>query len=347
MQNPVAQRDLLCAACGGQCAFSPENQSLVCHSCSTSQTINDDDTVDPTRELHYRPDTPQAEQTTITQTHVHQCETCGGEVVFVGAALSERCAYCDGPVVIKAQEASYQTLALVPFRVSQDQAEIKARAWASARIAAPGDLADVVAKGRVVGLYAPFWTFDSQEAVDYRIRHQTVRKNRSVTETVQGSLNMTFDDVLMPASPHVTPLIRDGIMHEFHPENLRPYDPAYLAGFAAERHHQTVPDGLQANATDKDLLIRNRIRRNEKDKQVSDIGYKTDSTGIRYRRILLPVWIVHYRFNGVPMKVVVCGIQGRTFGERPFSNRRLAGWAALTSLCAIALGWGVGAAQII
>jgi len=289
---------------------------------------------------------PHTEQSHLTNAKVHSCETCGGEVIFVGPVLSERCAYCDGTVVLKSQEASYETLGMIPFQIEDQDAQNKAIAWTGRRLAAPSDLANVVAKGRVAGLYAPFWTFDSHEAVEYMVRYRVKSGDNWVTRTMKGAMKTGFDDLLMPASPHVTPLIRDGILHDFRPERLRPYTPAYMSGFAAERHHQSVKEGLAANAPDKDLLLRNRIKAHSGKKRISSITYKTATTGIRYRRILLPVWILHYSYGGKPMKVVVCGMRGRTFGERPFSQAKLFGYSAAISLGAVAFGWLWGAAGI-
>ncbi|MEX0366461.1 MAG: hypothetical protein AB3N22_10360, partial [Ruegeria sp.] len=209
---------------------------------------------------------------------------------------------------------------------------------------APSDLRAVVEKARVAGLYVPFWTFDSDEAVQYWAKYNVRRNKRTVTHSTSGALRIAFDDLLVPASSHVTPLIRDGILHDFEPRRLRPYRPGYLAGFGAERHHQSVADGLKANEDDKDLLIRNRIKGHVNKSGVHSIRYTTDTSGIRYRRILLPVWILHYTYNDTAMKIVVCGMQGRTYGERPFSIGKLALYAAGLSALTIAFGlaWGAG-----
>jgi hypothetical protein len=150
----------------------------------------------------------------------------------------------------------------------------------------------------MAGLYAPFWTFDSDEAITYWARYNVRSGKNTRVRHVKGSLRTRFDDLLVPASPHVTALIRDGILHDFRPADLRAFRAGYLAGFAAERHHQTVAEGLRANEDDKALLIRNRIKAHEGRQDLYDIGYRTDTTGIHYRRILLPVWILHYSHRG-------------------------------------------------
>ncbi|MEM8536913.1 MAG: hypothetical protein AAGF56_03535 [Pseudomonadota bacterium] len=347
MTLDAAQRELQCVACGGQCVYAPDARALRCTSCATTQHIAIDPDADPAREFHYAPELPHTEQTTIEKIRTHQCETCGGQVVFTGPALSERCAYCDGPVFLQESEASYQTMAVIPFQIADKTAQALALAWGQARLAAPNDLQAILEKGRVAGIYVPFWTFDMQEFLDYTVRYRVKRGKRWYNRSTSGKMNIAFDDLLAPASHHITPLIRDGILHEFDPEKLRPYRPEYLAGFAAERHHQNVAEGLSANQADKDLLIRNRIKQSVRKNNITNVSYKTHTTGIRYRRILLPVWILHYTYQDKAKKVVVCGLHGRTFGERPFSTWKLAGYAAAISLGAILIGWAWGAAQFI
>ncbi|MEO0781469.1 MAG: primosomal protein N' (replication factor Y) - superfamily II helicase, partial [Pseudomonadota bacterium] len=76
--------------------------------------------------------------------------------------------------------------------------------------------------------------------------------------------------------------------------------------------------------------------------RVHSIRYRTDTSGIHYRRVLLPVWMLHYTYRDKPYKIVVSGINGRTYGERPFSSWKLAGYSALLSAAFIGFGlvWG-------
>lgn len=342
----VAQTDLLCVSCGGQCRYTPQSGALSCHSCGTAHAIAVDPDADPAREQQYDPSLKHTEQPRITQERPYQCQTCGGEVVFHGASISEACAYCNGALVERLPDEAYDALGVIPFALPEAEAQARAERWVAERWAAPGDLKEIVAQGRVLGIYVPFWTFDSQELVNYTVRYRVKSGKRTYNRAHSDTMNTAFDDLLAPASPHVTPLIRDGILHDFDPERLRPFDPAYLAGFAAERHHQSVREGLEHNAADKRLLMRNRIKTHSGKSRIYDVSYKTDTTGITYRRILLPVWILHYEYEGEAMKVVTCGLQGRTFGERPFSMAKLTTMAALASAAVAAFGFLWGAAQI-
>lgn len=345
------QDAIRCPKCGGQSAYVPTARALVCQSCGYTRDLSDPDRDRAARrETAYDPsrddDVPKAEPHVSDGAHLHACTACGGQVVFTGHALSENCPFCNGAVVRGPEEASYEAMGLIPFRISDKEAEALAEVWVSKRLAAPGDLKAAAAEGRLAGLYAPFWTFDSDEAVNYWARYNERRNKRTVVRKVRGNMKIRFDDLLVPASPHVTALIRDGILHDFRPEDLRAFRPGYLAGFAAERHHQTVAEGLRVNEDDKALLIRNRIKMREGRQDLYDIGYRTDTTGIHYRRVLLPVWILHYQHKDRPYRVVVSGIDGRTFGERPFSTLKLAFYSAAITAGAIAVGLAWGAAGV-
>lgn len=338
----AVQSDLACPACGGQRVWDPDLCALTCQSCGTPEKLYTSEKHKAAAEFAFDPDAPDTEMPELEPERTHQCQTCGGSVAFVGPALANRCPYCNGPVVLGTDDVAYRTMALIPFSVTLEEAASNVAQWIKARCAAPSDLNDAVGNGHPSSIYAPFWTFDSREAVRYWAMFKVRSGKNSRWKKASGNLTILFDDLLVPASPHVTPLIRDGILHDFRPENLKPYDAGYLSGFAAERHHQSVDKGLTSNKRDKDILIRNRIKRHINRQPVRNIEYRTDTSGIHYRRILLPVWVLHYQYGEKAMKVVVSGIDGRTFGERPFSLSKLAALSALFAGAAILLGlfWG-------
>lgn len=342
----IAQSDLLCQSCAGQCAFDPAHQGLTCTHCGTRRSLATPWDAQAAAETRYNPGANDATAPALPESiHCH-CETCGGEVTFTGPALSTHCPYCDGPVVMTSAAEGFRAMALIPFRVPAEAAPDHIARWIKGRLCAPNDLSATSSEGRIAGLYAPFWTFDSTEFVRYTATYRRGSGDKARRVRVSGSLQVHFDDMLAPASDHVTPLIRDGILHDFDPRRLRPYRAGYLAGFAAERHRQSVAEGLASNEADKHLLLRNRVK-DHVGKPATRVSHMdTDTSGIHYRRILLPVWILHYSYGGKPMKVVVSGIDGRTYGERPFSRVKLLLASALFAAAAVAFGflWGYAGA---
>lgn len=348
MTGPTRTRDrfdavqaaLLCSVCGGQRRYAPEIDGLCCDSCGTESAISDAAHPDPRLEQAYDPSDWDAEPPEVDQ--AHRCETCGGEVVFVGRAVSERCPYCDGAVVLFGGHAHFVPSGLIPFANSRNQVVDKMAAWLHGRWAAPSDLATLAQDGHLAAVYAPFWTFDASKAIDYTGAKRSGRGPDAHSTMVSGHLFMNFDDMIIAASDHVTPALRDGIMHGFDPNWLRPYRPEYLAGFAAELHGTRVSEGLAALRRDLKVKIEKRIR----DKiggNVNQVTYRAQTSGIRFRRVLLPLWILHYRYGGKPGRIVVSGIDGRCFGERPYSFGKLLAYSAAVVLGAFVLGAVIGA----
>jgi hypothetical protein len=59
---------------------------------------------------------------------------------------------------------------------------------------------------------------------------------------------------------------------------------------------------------------------------------------IRFKHLLMPVWIGSYRFGGKPYRIVVNGQSGEVEGDRPWSGWKIGG-AVLAVLAVLWLVW--------
>ncbi|WP_297779953.1 hypothetical protein [uncultured Roseovarius sp.] len=337
----AVQAALRCASCGGQKGFDPQTQSLRCDSCGRLTEIVVDSGLNPRREAAYDPGAPEDEPPEIE--HAHRCDTCGGEVVFVGRAVSEQCPYCNGSVVLFGGHSHYTPSALIPIGNTKADAGDAIACWVRGLWSAPTPLSKVVTEGQIAAVYAPFWTFDAAKDVNYTAQRRTGHGESARWRRVSGQVMMVLDDVVIGASDHVTPDIRDGIMHGFYPQWLKPYQPEYLAGFAADLHGSRVSDGLIKLRRDIEEQVRRRIQVDAGGGRIRNITWTGHLSEIRFRRVLLPLWILHYRYAGKPYRIVVSGIDGRCFGERPFSMAKLFGWALLSAASLFGAGMMIGA----
>lgn len=337
----AVQDALLCGACGGQQRYDPASKGLICDHCGARSDIIDDHHLDARREMAYDP--KKVEEPPAVD-HAHLCQTCGGEVVFVGKAVSDRCPYCNGPVVLNAGHAHYIPSGLIPFAITQTEAMKQLHGWAASRVGAPNDLLEKVEQGDIAAVYAPFWTFDADKTVSYSARKRVHRGKQTYWRNIKGVTGLVLDDQITAASDHVTPAIRDGIMHGFDPALLRPYLPEYLAGFAAELHGTNVSDGLGHMMQDLEPVVHEEIKRDAGSRSLHSIHYTSKLRDVRFRRVLLPLWILHYRYGDKAKRIVASGIDGKTFGERPFSKSKLVGYAFVLAVAVFALGGVLGIA---
>jgi hypothetical protein len=71
-------------------------------------------------------------------------------------------------------------------------------------------------------------------------------------------------------------------------------------------------------------------------------GIETAYTGVAYRLVLLPVWLVSYAHRGRRRMVAVHGETGRVVGERPWSAAKLAfGTALALTVAGVILYFGL------
>jgi hypothetical protein len=107
--------------------------------------------------------------------------------------------------------------------------------------------------------------------------------------------------------------------------SLQGYEPAYLAGFRAQRYQIELAEGFEkAKAVIHqaiDALVRQDIGGDEQ--RVSSIN--TAYSSIFFLHLLLPVWIGAYQFQGKVYHVVVNARTGEVQGERPYSKAKIAG----------------------
>ena len=138
-----------------------------------------------------------------------------------------------------------------------------------------------------------------------------------------GVVDLSFGEILVNA----TKSLPEHKLAELEPwalNNLKGYEPAYLAGFRAQRYQIDLGQGFERA---KELVLP-RIE----SAVCADIGgdeqritrLATEYSNITFKHILLPVYAGAYRFNGKIYQIVVNGRTGEIQGDRPYSFWKLA-----------------------
>jgi hypothetical protein len=193
-------------------------------------------------------------------------------------------------------------------------------------------------------VYLPFWTYAADTASQYtgqRGEHYwetepyteqdnngaTVQKTRQVQRTrwypASGQVSRSFQNVLIAA----TRAVNEARLNALQPWDLQalcPYEPAYLAGFKAQRYQVELPEGFEKAKQVMAAQIQEDVRHNIGGDEQRIDGVKTDHSNVTFRHLLLPVWIGAYRFQGKVYQVVVNARTGEVQGERPYSAGKIA-----------------------
>jgi predicted RNA-binding Zn-ribbon protein involved in translation (DUF1610 family) len=336
-----------CTACGSNLLYEPKDGFLSCPYCGHKEAIPTSAEQVQERSfeqyLQIRPD--QLAQLAANALEV-QCQSCGATVTFTPPEVARQCDFCGVQIVAQAKSADpiLAPEGVLAFRVTQQDASSGLRQWLQSRWFAPSALKQFARPDAINGVYLPFWTYDANTTSYYtgeRGEHyfvtqtysETDSQGKQVTRTRQvrhtrwhassGMVTRWFDDVLVPA----TLSLAQNRLESLEPwdlAELRPYDPAFLSGFRAQRYQVDLPQGFERVKQIAKSVIEGDVRQaiGGDEQRVHNIS--THYSGITFKHLLLPVYAGAYRFNQKVFQIVVNGRTGEIQGDRPYSFWKIA-----------------------
>jgi hypothetical protein len=345
-------------------AFDPARSALACAACghmrvlpeptpdAQAAALREQDYVDALRRLAAREPSLEA--------RVVDCPSCGAQTRFEGHVVGDACAFCASPLLV--EQAHVQRLiraqAVLPFALDKAGAQRVFAQWVGSRWFAPNALKATVRQADgVKGIYLPWWTYDADTVTTYRGERGTqrlVQENRpnasaqagaATTRVVtdwspaSGAVAVGFDDILIAGSPSIAPHLAR-VLDQWDLSRLRPPADEVLAGFAVEVYRDKggtgLEDGFGQARQRMEPSIDAAIRRDIGGDVQRIHAKQTLVDDIRFKHLLLPVWIGSYRFGGKPYQIVVNGQSGEVEGDRPWSKWKIA-FAVLLALLVLLL----------
>lgn len=343
-----------CSKCGGNMEFDVKSQTLICPYCSHKVELENKNF----KAMEY--DLESVEENMIKdwgeEKRVIHCENCGAETVLGINNTAQFCAFCGSSHIIRDDKnAGIVPETLVPFKITKKQAEENFVNWIKGRFFAPNALKKSYQNNKLSGIYLPFWTYDSDTNSTYTAEGGTYYyetelqwieeqgEKKQVEKEVRkvkwwytsGEYSDFFDDILVNASKQVDlGIIKD--LEPFKLEELVEYKPEFLSGFIAERYSIGVKDAWN-NA--KEIINKNInlgiIKKINAD-EVRNLNIDTLYNDIKFKHILLPVWISAYNYKGKTYKYMINGQTGKVDGEAPISPWKVAA-AILVSIIVIGI----------
>ena len=331
-------RTFPCPACGAGLVFHIGAQALKCPFCGVEEPVAPADGA-AVEERDYQSMLRRLRETHDAGSHQYDdmreitCRSCGGTVLFAGTVTGTECPYCATPLQLSAAEQAKSRIALdgvLPFAVPEKQAAANLKEWVNSRWFAPNDFRRRGVTGKFNGVYLPYWTFDSLTHTRYRGQrgeHYFVTvgsgKNRRTEMRTRwypasGAFERFFDDTLVVASGGVNRKLADDLEPWPLPK-VNPYDQRLLAGFLVRTYDVNLEPAFEiADGRMKQQLEYDVRRRIGGDEQRID-AMRVTHEAVTFKLLLLPVWMLAYRYNDEPHQVLVNAVTGRVTGERPYS----------------------------
>ncbi len=329
-----------CASCGSQMTYSPARGKLFCNYCNAEKEI--DSPLGEAPEYVYYPDDDRydAPHWESEDDRVLTCASCGADTIISAAAMTATCPFCGSHYVTEPHPGDRLILpeTMMPFRVSEETALANFRDWVKKRWLAPRKFRRGVERPDPQGIYIPFWTFDADLSTDYsgfggrrRIVHYTVRVNgktetrtRTVTDwfPIAGNKLLHFDDMPCAASSKIDRALLEKVS-PYSMKILHVYNPAYLAGFLSERYSIGLATGFSEVRRMMEVRMEEHIRSSLGYDTYRGMHYRHTYGNVKFKHILLPLWLATYRYHNKTYPFMVNGETGKVAGRAPISALKI------------------------
>lgn len=333
-----------CSKCGALLTFAPGTQKLTCQYCGQQNQIEQRFNDIQEYDFHQALTELAQAKPSVEVMQIH-CDACGAGFKFANSVHAGECPFCGTAIVTSTEQARPITpKSLLPFKITEQQAKQQFQRWLKGLWFAPNKVKKYTDDdAKLMGVYVPYWTFDSATETMYLGARGDVyyvtqeveveRDGRSVIEVrqvpqinwtpVRGRVTRFFDDVLIGASKSLPRQIVDQL-EPWDVANLVPYDESYLSGFSSEYYQVNLDQGFDEAKHKMDNVIYQDIAFDIGGDQQRIDQHNTTHSNTTYKHCLLPVWSAAFRYRQKAYRFVINGRTGRVQGERPYSVWKIA-----------------------
>lgn len=276
-----------------------------------------------------------------------ECKGCGATLIVSDVSAVTCCPYCGNNAIVPGKlgntlEPDY----IIPFGTTKEQAVERLKVHYQGKICLPKPFASQNHIEEIQGVYVPFWLYDGDchgraDFLCTNVRHFDDGEFE-VTETDTWKVHRAgfseFERVPADASKRMPNDHMDSI-EPYNYDALVDYSPSYLPGFAAERYDDDVHSCAGR--------IKKRMSKTVEDELRSRVGvYSTvaltgSDTSENVNKVgyaLLPVWMLHTKWEDKDFLFAMNGQTGKFVGDLPVDKKKL----NLLTGVALFIGFAVG-----
>ena len=274
---------------------------------------------------------PAAADSARLGTHNFECSGCGASMSFDASASALRCPFCGSVEMVKQKDA--KVLApkrVVPFRLRRDEAVAAMRRWLGRGFWRPGSLSQQASVVEMAAVYVPYWVFEARTHTYWTAdTSRTPPGARGDWYPLSGEHRGSCSGLLIGAS---------GALGATETSQIGPFDlAAGVAAGEADLEDVTVEQFALPRKYARPLARQGLEQAETQACQSAYVPGRARNVHVNVRiesmssePVLLPVWIMAYRFGDRVYRFLVNGQTGRATGQAPTS------WAKVT-IAAIAV----------
>ncbi|MGC4006103.1 MAG: hypothetical protein QM811_24485 [Pirellulales bacterium] len=262
---------------------------------------------------------------THLSTHNFVCDGCGASMSYDAGTQGLRCPFCGSEKMTPdADTREVQPQGIVPFAVSRAQAETSLRKWLAGSFWSPNDSAGAAIVTSLQGIYLPYWIF-AADTETYWTADSSATPPGAYGDwvPVSGEHRGRYDNNLVCCSSALTP---DEMAKIGNYDLSQAVPPGKIALDGVTNERFTVPRkyarplarrGFEARELD---ACRRYVAGN-----VRNLRVNVRIAELSSYPMLLPVWIVAYRYRDRLYRFLANGQTGAATGIAPISVTKVVG----------------------
>ncbi|MBQ1281654.1 MAG: hypothetical protein IIY16_05370 [Oscillospiraceae bacterium] len=342
-----------CPACTGPLHFEGASGKLECEYCGTAYEVAEIEALYAEKEAQAEAAAAEApvhkEEETYTSPDggwsdeesagmkAYSCPSCGAEIICDETTAATSCVYCGNPTVIPGQfSGAMRPDYVIPFKLDKEAAVAALKKYYRGKMLLPRAFASTAHIEEIQGIYVPFWLYDGaaecSASFDATRSHSYTQGDYRITETehflVQREGSFSYERIPADGSTKMPDAHMDSI-EPFDYSELKPFSTAYLPGYLAEKYDVSAQENAKR--------INERVKGSAEQLLLKTVlGYHTVATrsnntsihagSVKYA--MLPVWLLHTKWNGGSYLFAMNGQTGKLIGDLPVSKGKFAAWMA-------------------
>lgn len=270
-------------------------------------------------------------------THNFVCDGCGASMSYDASARSLRCPFCGSLGLTKHQDGRcIAPRRIIRFTIDHRRASEILRAWLRRGFWRPGDLASSAEITKVAAVYVPYWVFQARTHSYWTADTNRIPAGaRGDWFPLFGEHHGTYEGLLIGASGVLTP----GETSALCPFDLAAAEPAgdvntnnmIVEQFSVHRKYARPLAREALESLDREAcsaLVPGKAR---------NVRVNVLLQGMSSEPVLLPVWIMAYRYRDRLFRFLINGQTGRATGQAPISWKKVLVAAGIAGLGALLL----------
>lgn len=261
----------------------------------------------------------------------YNCSSCGAELICDSTTAATECPYCGNNAIVPGRlSGALKPDLILPFKLDKEQAIKALKKHYRGKWLLPKAFSDANHIEKIQGVYVPFWLYNANVDIDCYFDAQKVRTRKrgdmEIIDTehynVCRSGSVDFSSVPVDGSTKMNDSYMDSL-EPFDYTQLEKFSTVYLPGFMADRYDQdAVECSKRADARCKNSAIAAMRADVTGYTNVTLSGSNARINRGKVHYALLPVWVLHTKWEKKDYLFMMNGQTGKFVGNLPVDKRK-------------------------